>query len=85
MNTVQRQIKINIPVEMMDFLLSKAQKYGLPVTTYLKHLIIKDAEKMEYPIFEPSERTEKRYLAALRQENKAVRVKGDVGRFLDAL
>lgn len=85
MNTVQRQIKLNLPDELMDYLLSGAQRYGLPITAYLKHLIMKDADRMEYPVFEPSERTEKRYLEAIRNEDEAIKVNGDVGRFLDNL
>lgn len=85
MNSIQRQIRLNLPEELMDYLLSGAQRYGLPITAYLKHLIMKDADRLEYPVFEPSERTEKRYLEAVRNEDKAIKATDDVGKFLDNL
>jgi predicted DNA-binding protein len=67
MNTSQAQIKVNIPVNMKDFLESKAGKFGLPVAGYIKHLILKDIENMDYPVFQASEETEKAYINAVKE------------------
>ncbi len=74
MITQQTQIKINLPIQLKDFLESKARKYGLPIATYVKHLILKEIKDLEYPEFEPSERTIKKAEAALRNKNKSTLV-----------
>lgn len=85
MITQQSQVKLNLPVALKDFLESKANKYGMPVAGYIKHLILKDVADMDYPTFELSERAEKALEKALKDRNKAVTVKGDVGTFLKNL
>lgn len=72
MITQQAQIKLNISITLKDYLESKARKFGLPVAGYLKHLILKDVEEMEYPTFRMSERSEKRLKEAMNQIDKAV-------------
>lgn len=85
MITEQTQIKINLPLALKEFVESKANRYGLPIAAYLKHLILKDMEGMEYPTFELSERSEKAYKEAMKNRSKAIRVKGDIKTFLDNL
>ena len=46
----------------------------MPLASYIKHLIIKDVENLEYPIFEASDRTIKAYKKALRDKDKAIEV-----------
>jgi len=74
MITEQTQIKINLPFALKDFLESKASKYGIPLTAYIKHLIIEDVSDMAYPVFEPSERTIKKALKALKEKDKAIKI-----------
>lgn len=69
MNTQQAQIKLNIPVTMKDYIESKAHKFGMPVAAYIKHLILKDIENMDFPIYQASEETEKAYKKALEEHN----------------
>lgn len=57
MITPQTQIKLNLPVALKDFLESKARRFGIPMSDYLKHLILRDIEGEEYPVFEPSNAT----------------------------
>lgn len=57
MITPQSQIKLNLPINLKEFLEAKAKRYGIPMSDYLKHLILKDVEGEEYPTFEPSEET----------------------------
>ena len=65
MNTPQAQIKVNLPLTMKDFLESKASKFGMPIGGYIKHLILKDIEDMDYPLYQASEKTEESYKKAL--------------------
>lgn len=57
MITPQTQIKLNLSVNLKDFLESKARRFGVPMSDYLKHLILKDIEGEDYPVFEASEAT----------------------------
>lgn len=74
MVTQQAQIKINLPLALKEFLESKASKFGMPLAGYIKHLMLKDVENMEYPTFEASDRTIKAYKKALKEQNKAIEV-----------
>jgi len=86
MNTSQAQIKVNIPVNMKDYLESKASKFGMPVAGYIKHLILKDIEEMDYPTYQASEETEKAYKKAIEENEagKTLKVK-DVDDFFEKL
>ena len=75
MITQYTQIKLNLPLALMDFVKSKAAKYDLPVTSYLKHLLIKDVEDMEYPVFGMSERSKEKLEKALKDRRRATPVK----------
>jgi len=85
MVTQQAQIKITLPVQLLDFLESKARRFGLPVAAYLRHLVLKDVGETQYPEFEMSNKTEKLLEEAIKNRNRAVRVAGDTARFLDNL
>lgn len=69
------QLKINLPEELQNLLQSKASKFGLPLTQYVKHVLIKDVENEEYPVFKASVDTESAAKQALKQLNKAVEAK----------
>jgi len=86
MNTSQAQIKVNLPVNMKEFLESKASKFGMPVAGYIKHLILKDIEDMDYPTYQASVETEKAYKKALEEKEvgKTLKVK-DVDEFFEKL
>ena len=76
MITQQAQIKINLPLALKEFLESKANKFGIPLAGYIKHLMLKDVENMQYPEFELSKKSEKAYKRALKaqKEGKLVSV-----------
>ncbi|PIR80184.1 MAG: hypothetical protein COU25_01450 [Candidatus Levybacteria bacterium CG10_big_fil_rev_8_21_14_0_10_35_13] len=85
MITQQAQIKVNLPIQLKEYLESKANRFGMPLAGYIKHLILKEVSDMNYPEFEASDRTIKVYKKALREKSKAVKVKGDIGDFLENL
>lgn len=66
------QIKINLTEELQDLLASKASKFGVPLTQYVKHVLMKDVEDEEYPMFKASQATEKAAMEALQQLDNAV-------------
>ncbi len=85
MITQQAQIKVNLPLQLKEYLESKANRFGMPLAGYIKHLILKEVSDMNYPEFEASDRTIKAYKEALKEKSKAVRVKGDISDFLKNL
>lgn len=84
MITQQAQIKLNLPLALKDFLESKASKFGMPLAVYVKYLILKEVEDMEYPVFEASERTIKKAKESLKNKDKSIVVK-DVHEFFKNL
>lgn len=69
------QLKINLTTQLQELLASKAGKFGVPLTQYVRHVLMKDVEDTEYPVFKASEATEKAAEEALRQLGKAVSAK----------
>ena len=74
MVTPQAQIKITLPLALKDFVESKASRVGLPVASYIKHLILKEVEHMEYPVFEASDRTIRKAKEAMKNKEKSILV-----------
>jgi len=74
MVTPQSQIKVNLPVSLKEYVESRAQKFGMPLAGYIKHLILKDVGEMEYPTFEASGQTIKTYKKAIEEKDKAIEV-----------
>lgn len=66
MITQQAQIKLNLPLALKEFLESKASRFGMPLAGYIKHLMLKDVEDMQYPTFEASDRTIRAYKKAMK-------------------
>lgn len=87
MITPQTQIKLNLPVSLKEFLEAKAKRFGIPMSDYLKHLILKDVEGEEYPVFEPSEETIKAAERAMKNIDKSIVLKnaGDIKKFFKNL
>lgn len=69
------QLKINLTSELQDLLESKASKFGIPLTQYVKHILIKEVENVDYPVFTASEETEKAAREALEQLDKSMDAK----------
>ena len=75
------QLKINLTEQLQELLQSKAGKFGVPLTQYVKHVLMKDVENIEYPVFKASEETEKAAKEALEELDKAI----DAKRFFAAM
>ena len=65
------QLKINLTPELQNLLKSKASKFGVPLTQYVKHVLINDVED-EYPTYEASESTKKAIKDAIEHVDEAV-------------
>lgn len=84
------QVRVTLPLQLSEILLGKAERLGLGLAAYIKHLAIVDAkgseEKFQYPEYESSERTLKAYRDARQDEKdgKLIRV-DDIDEFLDNL
>ena len=75
MINVPIQLKINLPLELQELLQSKAAKFGVPLTQYVKHVLINDVEDEQYPVFRASSETEQAAEQALKELDKAVDAK----------
>lgn len=82
MQTTQSQIKLNLPLPLKALLASKAQQFGIPMSSYIRHLIIQNVQN-DIPTFHASKLTEEMYKKAIKDKNKAIKVKGDISQFLD--
>jgi hypothetical protein len=69
------QLKINLTPELQDLLESKASKFGVPLTQYVKHVLMKDVESEDYPVFKASPETEQAAKQALEELDQAVDAK----------
>ncbi len=67
----QIQLKISLSEQLNNRLESKAARLGVPVTQFVKHLILKEVEVEDYPVFRASEQVEKNTQRALQQIDKA--------------
>ncbi|KKQ26099.1 MAG: hypothetical protein US62_C0019G0026 [Candidatus Woesebacteria bacterium GW2011_GWA1_37_8] len=66
MSSVQTtQIKVTLSNELYLHLKSKAEKLGLNLASYIRHLVINDVKDIEIPVFKMSEKREKIALKAL--------------------
>jgi len=68
------QIKVTLPDPLMDFLASKAGKFGVTVSSYVKNLILNEVKDMDFPVYPMSEKTEALGLQAI-EDYKAGKTK----------
>lgn len=70
----QIQLKVSLSEQLSELLQSKAARLGVPVTQFVKHLIIKEVEN-EIPTLAASDWLEDKTKKALDEMDKAVEVK----------
>lgn len=80
------QIKVTLPEELYLHLKSKAEKFGLGLSSYIRHLVINDVKDIEIPVFKMSKQREKIALKAL-EDYKAGKTKSvkNLGSYLASL
>jgi len=84
MITNTSQLKITLPNPLYDYLASKAGKFGLTLSSYVKNLIIDDVKDMDYPTFQASAKIEKSYKEALKERGQAVEIT-DIDKYFNNL
>ena len=84
--TNSSQVKISLPIELHGYLKSKADKFGLTMSSYIKNLIIDDVKNVEIPTFKMSKSREIIAVKALKDfdENK-IRDIDDIDDYLNSL
>lgn len=65
--TQSSQIKVTLPGQLYGFAKSKADKFGLTLSSYVKNLIIDDVKDVAVPTFKMSSKREKIALKALKE------------------
>jgi len=65
-DTQATQIKVTLPNELYLHLRSKAEKFGLNLASYIRHLVINDVKDIDIPVFKMSEKREEIALKALK-------------------
>lgn len=85
-NVSSSQIKITLPQQLHAYLKSKADKFGLTMSSYVKNLIIDDVKDMELPTFRMSGDRERIALKARSDYKKGKTKKiSDVDKYLSSL
>ena len=84
MNTGQIQLRLTLTNQLYEFLQAKAARLGLPVTQVVKHLIVREAEKEEYPVFPASVLAEQKFDEAESKLSSFIKV-DDIKGYLDSL
>lgn len=80
------QIKVTLPEELYLHLKSKAEKFGLGLSSYIRHLVINDVKDVDVPVFRMSSKTEGRGFRALKEHEKGKTTKiDDIDRYFDSL
>ncbi|CAN5203983.1 hypothetical protein BH09PAT2_BH09PAT2_05460 [soil metagenome] len=67
MQTTQVQIKISLSEQLNNLLQNKAERLGVPVTQFVKYIIMKEVEKEEYPTYQMSENAEEEVKQAMQE------------------
>jgi predicted DNA-binding protein len=85
-NVQATQVKITLPNELYLHLKSKADKFGLNLASYIRHLVINDVKDVEIPVFKMSEKRERIALKALEDyKNGRTKVLDNIDKYLDNL
>lgn len=84
--TQSTQIKVTLPEQLYGFVRSKADKFGLTISSYVKNLIIDDVKDVDIPTFKMSAKREKIVLKAF-EDYKKGKTRGieDLEEYLDNL
>jgi len=79
----QVQLKVSLSEQLNELLQSKAARFGVPVTQFVKHLIMKEVED-EIPAFAATDWLESKTKKAMGETDKAIEVK-DIHQFFKNL
>lgn len=84
-HTQATQIKVTLPDELYMLIKTKADRFGLNLATYMRHLAITDS-KEDFPTYPMSTRTEKLGLKALKDYKAGRTIKvTDIDKYFESL
>jgi len=75
MQTQTTQIRVTLPNELTGYLQTKASKFGLSLSIYIKNLVINDVQDVKYPIYEMSSASVKNFNEAKKEEKNGTLIK----------
>jgi len=58
---------VTVPGQLYGYIKSRADRFGLTLSAYVKNLIIDDVKDNDIPVFKMSKKLEKRGLEALKE------------------
>jgi antitoxin component of RelBE/YafQ-DinJ toxin-antitoxin module len=67
MHTQSVQIKTTLPVQLVDFLQAKADRFGMNLSAFVRHVLVKEVEEEEFPVFQASKMVEESYKKAMEE------------------
>ena len=83
MDAQTTQLKVTLPLRLYDYLESRARRFGLTMSAYIKHLILDDVKDQDMPTYPMSPATEMTALKALADHRRGNTKKlGSVASFL---
>jgi len=86
MDTHTVQLRVTLPAQLQAYLQTKANKFGLNMSAYVKNLIINDVKDVDYPVFQASKKTEDAYQQAKKAEKSGKLIPADdLKKFLNNL
>ncbi len=86
MQTQTTQIRVTLPVQLQGYLQTKANKYGLSLSAYIRNLVINDVQDVDYPVFEMSSQSTNDLKEAVEAEKTGDLIQtNDVGKLLQDL
>lgn len=86
MNEQSTQVKVTLPDELYLHLKSRAERFGLNLAAYIRHLVINDVKDIDIPVFKMSKKREEIALKALEDyKNGKTKAIDNVDNYLDSL
>ena len=64
------QVKVTLPDQLYGYVQAQAGRFGLTVSSYIRHLVLDDVREVELPTYQMSPTTEKVALGALREHRQ---------------
>lgn len=74
MQNPQVQLKVSLSEQSNTLLKARADQLGLPVTQFVKHIIIKEIEESMYPVFTASKKIQEQAKKSLNEMEKSEEV-----------
>ncbi|OGY17995.1 MAG: hypothetical protein A2784_04925 [Candidatus Chisholmbacteria bacterium RIFCSPHIGHO2_01_FULL_48_12] len=80
------QVKVTLPDQLYGYVQAQAGRFGLTVSTYIRHLVLDDVRGGDLPVYQMSPRTEKVALEALDEHRQGKTKKiGDMDELIESL